>query len=146
MRRGRPPLGLDHVDSLPGDPAAKERLKTVLATLTGDLTVSKACERLSVSETRFHDLRRTALESMLAGLTPKPPGRPRKEAEDEEVLRLREEKGWLTEELEIARLRTEIAIWKPSLLRPPKPPPAEKGGSSPNRRRPRRRGGGRGGT
>jgi transposase-like protein len=133
------------VDSLPGDEASKERLKTILATLTGDLTVPEACDRLSISETRFHDLRRTALEGMLEGLRPKPPGRPRKETEDEEVQRLREEKEWLTEELEIARLRTEIAMWKPSLLRPPKPP-AKKKGSSRSRSRRRRRGGGKGGT
>jgi transposase-like protein len=128
------------VDSLPGDDAAKERLRTVLATLTGDLTVPEACRQLSISETRFHDLRRTALEAMLEGLTPKPPGRPRAPAEDEEVTKLRQENAWLTEELEIARVRTEIATWKPSLLRPSVPAP-EKKGSSPNRRRRRRRGG-----
>ena len=141
MARGRPPLGLGHVDSLPGDASAKERLKTVLATLTGDLTVPEACEKLSISETRFRELRRTALEAMLEGLRPKPSGRPKKEAEEEEVRRLRQEHAWLTEELEIARLRTEIAMRNPSLLRSPAPPP-EKKGSSPNRRRRRRRGGG----
>jgi transposase-like protein len=145
MGRGRPPLGLGHVDSLPGDDAAKERMRTVLATLTGDLTVSEACERLSVSETRFHDLRRTALEAMLEGLTPKPSGRPREPEEDEEVQRLRQQNAWLTEELEIARLRTEIAVWKPSLLRPPAPP-GKKGGSSSSRKRRRRRDAGKGGT
>ena len=134
MGRGRPPLGLGHVDSLSGDNAAKERMRTVLATLTGDLTVAEACERLSVSETRFHDLRKTALESMLEGLTPKPPGRPAEPEEDEEIQQLREENDWLTEELEIARLRTEIAMWKPSLLRDPVHTP-EKKGSSPKRRR-----------
>ena len=145
MGRGRPPLGLGHVDSLPGDACAKERLKAVLATLTGDLTVPEACEKLSISETRFHDLRRTALQAMLEGLAPKPPGRPREQAEDEEVQRLRQEHAWLTEELEIARVRTEIAMRNPSLLRPPAPA-AKKKGSSPNRRHRRRGGGGKSST
>ena len=55
MGRGRPPKGLSHVDSIPGDPEAKRRLKAILATMSGDLTVKEACEHLGVSESRFHD-------------------------------------------------------------------------------------------
>ncbi len=42
-RRGRPPKGIDHVDSLPGDPAEKDRLKVILLTITGALPVQEAC-------------------------------------------------------------------------------------------------------
>jgi transposase-like protein len=140
MGRGRPPKGLSHVDSLEGDAAEKERLKTILATLNGDLPVREACRRLEVSESRFHELRHSALQSMLAGLAPRPPGRPAQEREPKEVQELRERVAWLEEELEISRLRTEIAMWKPSLLRDPEPPPEKKGSSSKRKgRRGRRR-------
>ena len=70
----------------------------------------------------------------------------------DEMRRLLARLAWLEEELEVSRLRTEIAMWKPSLLRNPRPPPAEKGGSSPKRKRKknekkgRRRSGGGGAT
>jgi hypothetical protein len=77
---------------------------------------------------------------MLESLSPRPAGRPPKPPEEDEVVRrLRGRIGWLEEELEIARLRTEIAVWKPSLLRDPIPPPPQKKGSSPKRNRRKRR-------
>jgi hypothetical protein len=148
MTRGRPPKGLGHVDSLSGDAATKERMKVLLATLTGDLSVPAACTRLGLGESRFHELRHQALEAMHDGLIPRPAGRPPKPPEeDEEVTQLKARIDWLEEELEISRLRTEIAMWKPSLLRDPISPPPEKGGSSPrrSRRKRRRKGGGRSG-
>jgi len=148
MARGRPPKGLSHVDSLPGSAEEKERLKAILATITGELSVQDACERLHVSESRFHEIRRAALTGMLDGLSPRPPGRPPKEEEPKEVQDLRARVSWLEEELEIARLRTEIAMWKPGLLRAPTPPPGKKRGpfSKPRRSSRRRKGGGREGT
>ena len=53
MGRGRPPKGLSHVDSLPGEKAEKERLKTILATVTGDLSVKEACGRLEPEEPHY---------------------------------------------------------------------------------------------
>jgi hypothetical protein len=135
MGRGRPPKGLSHVDSLPGDAEEKERLKTILATLTGELSVKEACERLLVSESRFHEIRKTALGGMLEGLSPRPPGRPAKKKEPKEVRELKARVAWLEEELEIARLRTEIAMWKPGLLRDPALPSKKKGPSSKLRKR-----------
>ena len=146
MGRGRPPKGLSHVDSLPGEKAEKERLKTILATVTGDLSVKEACGRLEVSESRFHELRQTALNAMLTGLAPRPPGRPAKEREPKEVRELRERVAWLEEELEISRLKTEIAMWKPSLLRDASPSSPEKRGSSSKLKRGRGRRRRRGGT
>jgi len=140
MGRGRPPKGLSHVDSLSGDAAEKERLKTILATILGELPVQEAAARLGLSESRFHELRQSALRGMLAGLAPRPPGRPAKKREPKEVKDLRERVAWLEEELEISRLRTEIAMSNPALLRDPVPAPKKKGPSSKSQRRPRRRG------
>ncbi len=133
MVRGRPPKGLSHIDSLPGDVESKQRLKTVLATLLGHLTIAQACSELSISESHFHEIRRRALAGMVTGLEPRPPGRPPNPVEEEEVSSLKQQVEDLREELQIARLRTEIAMWKPSLLRDPVHPP-EKKGSSPKRR------------
>ena len=136
MTRGRPPKGLGHVDALSGDEASKDRMKAILATLTGDLSVPEACARLGVSESRFHELRHVALTSMLEGLAPRPPGRPPKEPEeDEQVTRLKERLAWTEEELEVARTRTEIAMVNPELLRDPISLPLQKKGSSPQKRR-----------
>ena len=141
MTRGRPPKGLGHVDTLASDATTKERMKAILATIAEDLSIPEACARLGIGESRFHELRCQALEGMRDGLAPRPAGRPPKAPEeDEEVSRLKGRIGWLEEELEIARLRTEIAMWKPSLLRDPISPAPEKGGSFRKRvRRERRR-------
>lgn len=134
------------MDSLPGDSAEKERLKAILATLSGELPAKEASEQLGVSESRFHELRQAALKGMLSGLAPRPPGRPPKERESPDVQALQERVAWLEEELEISRLRTEIAMWKPSLLRDPAPPPEKRGSSSKGKGRRRRKRDGRGGT
>ena len=76
MVRGRPPKGLTHIDSLTPDPESRKRLKAVLATLMGQMTVAEACSRLSLSESCFHELRHRALAGMVDGLEPQPPGRP----------------------------------------------------------------------
>ncbi len=141
MARGRPPKKLGHVDALPGDEATKDRMKAILATLTGDLSVPEACGRLGVSESRLHELRHVALTAMLEGLAPRPPGRPPKEPEEsEEVRLLKAQRAWLEEELEIARTRLEVALVNPSLLRDPISIPPGKGGSSAKKRRRKRRG------
>jgi hypothetical protein len=132
MGRGRPPKGLSHIDSLSGDPESRKRLKAILGTLLGHMTVAEACSQLSLSESHFHDIRRRALAGMVDGLEPRPPGRPPLPVEDEEVSTLKQQVEVLREELQIARLRTEIALWKPSMLRDPVHP-REKKGSSPNR-------------
>ena len=135
MGRGRPPKGLSHIDSLSGDPESKKRLKAVLATLLSQMTVAEACQELSLSESQFHEIRRRALAGMVEGLAPRPPGRPPNPVEDEEVSSLKQQVEDLREELQIARLRTEIAMWKPSLLRDPVHTPEKKGSSPKGRRR-----------
>lgn len=126
----RPTKGVEHVDSLDGDAASKERLSTVLETIAGIRSVESACARLAISPARFHDLRRLALEGALAALTPKPAGRPRAPGESPEVARLKAENSNLKCDLEAARIREEIALVMPHVLQRPSAP--EKKGSRAN--------------
>lgn len=123
----RPTKGLEHVDSLVGDEATKARLKAVLETLSGELSVEEACRRLEVSPARFHELREEALTGALLALSPRAPGRPAAPAPDPELLALRKKTADLERDLEAAHIRTEIAIVMPHLIHHP-PRAGEKGG------------------
>lgn len=119
MPAGRPPEGLGHVDRLDGDDESKRRLRIVLATLLGELTVIEACERLGVSESRFHEMRRQALEGALASLRPGVPGRPKGVDEDPVIDRLEgleRENRELRIELQASYVRTELALGMPQVL------------------------------
>jgi transposase len=119
MAVGRPPEGTRHVDRLEGPEETKRRLRVILETLREECTVEEACERLGVSEARFHALRHQALRGALAGLAPAAPGRPRK-VEEEESSRVRQLERQVEElkfDLQAERVRTEIALTMPHLLR-----------------------------
>jgi transposase-like protein len=129
--RGRYPSGPEFVDKLPGDAAAKERLRVVLETLTGACRVSEACQRLNLSEQRFDQVRIEALQAALAALGPKPIGRPPRESSptDDELEQLRSRVVELEALLRVQTVRTEVAailphttaaVEKKSLLRLPK--------------------------
>ncbi len=124
MRVGRPPFKSGHVDGLEGPGREKERLRAILRTLSGDIPVAEACEELSLSRTHFNDLRVRALQAALDGLIPQVSGRKRKvlEVEPSEVERLRHENLYLRDELDIARVRTELALVMPHVLREPVSP------------------------
>ena len=49
----RPGKGMDHVERLDADATSKARLKAILETLSGALSIDAACERLSISPSRF---------------------------------------------------------------------------------------------
>lgn len=118
MPAGRPPKKSDLVDSLDAGNMERERLRIILQTLSGEVSVVEACELLDVSETRFHDLRTQALEGALSALAPKPRGRPHKHEETpEEVQKLKEQVDDLTFELQAQRVKTEIAVTMPHLLK-----------------------------
>jgi hypothetical protein len=126
--------GSEHVEGLDGSEQAKGRLREVLRAIAGEITVEEACRALSVSEARFHELRRQALLGAIEALEPKAAGRPpapRPTAEVEALLRENEE---LRFRLEAAQTRTEIALVMPEvLLRPPvekKGSPRPPGGKS----------------
>ena len=116
--RGRLPSGPEYVDQLPGSELAKERLKVVLETLAGTCRVQEACERLQISEPRFHQLRLQVLESALGSLEPRSPGRPPKTLTpaEEQVVQLQEQLSDKEIELRAAQARAEIALVLPQVV------------------------------
>lgn len=119
MKLGRPPVGLGHVDRIEGPEDLKERLRAVLATLTGDMTVDQACEQLGVGPSRLHEMRRQALEGALVGLMPGRAGRPpagtgvktdREHALEQQVRDLEKD-------LHGTLVRSELALAVPHLFR-----------------------------
>jgi transposase-like protein len=118
MRHGRPPVGLGHVDRLQGSDDLKERLRVVLATITGDLSVEQACEHLGVGPSRLHEMRRQALEGALAGLMPARTGRPSAatDAKTDRERALEQKVQDLEVDLQAALVRTELALAMPHLF------------------------------
>jgi hypothetical protein len=103
------------VDKLPGDAAAKERLRVVLETLSGECRVQEACERLNLSEQRFDQVRIEALQAALLALEPKPLGRPPRASSPAEAALacLRARVAELEGQLRVAAVRTEVAAILP---------------------------------
>lgn len=120
-RRGRPPKGPELVAQLDGSDAAKERLRIILETLAGTMSVVHACALLGIGETRFHEMRQEALAAAGAALEPKPKGRPptpEPSEEARELQRLREQVLDLSIDLRAAQIREKIALVAPQLLKP----------------------------
>lgn len=128
MTRGRPPLGAGHVDGLDGSESSKERLRLILETLSGELTIAQACDQLGIGETRYHKLRREALSGALDALEPRAPGRPRRVESDEEqrIRELEAQVGDLEEEIVCSRVRLELALTMPHVLKIPDGDPLQK--------------------
>jgi len=118
MGAGRPPEGPKHVDKLEGDEEAKRRLRIVLQTLSGERSVEEACAELGVSASRFHEMRREALQAALDGLAPGVSGRPKRPAEVDPSRQttLEDENRELRLELQGSLVRTEIALLMPHVL------------------------------
>ena len=114
----RPPEGVGHVDRLEGPEDLKWRLRVILETLLGRVSVAQACEELGVSESRLHELRQQALVGALGALMPKPAGRPATAEtttarEKDLEVRIQE----LEVDLQAALVRTELALAMPELFR-----------------------------
>lgn len=144
MPAGRPPRKEKIVDELPAGELERQRLQVILKTISGELSVPEACNQLNLSESRFHDLRRKALEGALGALALRQAGRPRKvdEPEPGQVKELEEQVRELEFELQAARVKTEIAVTMPHLLRekPGKAGKAKKAKKrGPQRRKPKPR-------
>ena len=111
MKRGRPPQKSALVDAISGPEETKNRLRVILATVSGELTIPEACKQLKIGETRFYDLRAQALEAAFKGILPGVPGRPSKE-ETPEQAKLREMQQRLDAmelELKTAEIKVELA-------------------------------------
>ena len=85
-------------------PEVAVRYQTMLAVLSGELTVSEAARRLSLSRNHFQSLMHRALGSLIQGLGAHRSGRP---SRPEEEKRLREEAEQLRQENERLRQRAE---------------------------------------
>ncbi len=118
-RTGRKPLGPALVDHLEGSEWAKQRLEVILATVTGQLTIAQACERLGVQPARFYALRTKALEAGLHSLEPRPSGRPPhvETVEEAECAELQSQVEELEAKLKIAEVAEEIARTMPHLAK-----------------------------
>ncbi len=106
------------MDRLDGPEDLKWRLRVLLDTLAGRVSVAQACEELGVSESRLHELRRQALVGALGALMPKPAGRPvtsetTTPREKDLEARIQE----LEVDLQAALVRTELALAMPELFR-----------------------------
>jgi hypothetical protein len=118
VSRGRPPDGIGHVDRLDGPEELKQRLKVLLGTLDGSKSVEEACAELGVSASRLHELRKEALEGALQALQPRPSGRPAKpEAMTTKEQELQARVDALEEDLQLAYVRTELALAMPHLFK-----------------------------
>jgi len=119
-RRGRPGLGTEHVERVEATDETKQRLKVILQTLSGELSVLEACEKLGVSEPHFHRLRERALTGAAEALEARPAGRPAEvdDAADARVAELEDRLGEMTLELRASQVREQIAVLMPHLLQP----------------------------
>jgi len=120
-RMGAPTKGVAHVDAIDGSPLAKERAKTILRLIGGELTRAQAAEEMRVSVRRVRQLREAMLTSAVAALEPGKPGRPRNpepSAAERRVSELEATEQWLRWEIEASGVRERIAMVFPHLVRP----------------------------
>jgi len=119
MRKGRPAKGPKLVETLDGSEDAKRKLRIILETVTGKWSVEEACETLGIGPAAFHKLRSRTLQDAVHSLEPRPVGRPRQEVPKEatEIEALKAEIWQLKFDLQAARIREEIAVTMPHLLK-----------------------------
>lgn len=117
--RGRPPKGSGLVEGLEGSEHARERLRLILDTMAGKIAVEEACRKLDIGEARFHEMRCEVLQAAIGRLEPGRAGRPPKRTGEEssEVAALKKEIDDLKFDLQASRLREEIAVAMPNVLR-----------------------------
>src|SRR5688572_18084802 len=106
------------VESLEGEASIKAQLQAVLDVLAEKKSVADACAELGIGEATFHRLRERALGAALEALVPKRAGRPSKVPETPtEVEELKRALHETRVELEASRIREEIALVMPHLLK-----------------------------
>ena len=136
--RGRIPVGPEVVEQLQGSEKAKERLRVILETMTGDLRVQEACARLGICEQRFRQLRAELLQVALGSLEDQPAGRPRQPQEPAETAALRRQLEAMQRELRAAQVREEIALALPHVAVSGAAQAVNKASASPKKRPPPR--------
>jgi hypothetical protein len=117
--RGRYPLRLEEaVATIAASPLARERLKVLVATLTGQCRLQEACAQLGISEPRLQQLRQQFLQGALASLEPGRAGRPAKvpTAAEQRVQQLEAELAALQRDYQAALVRAEVNAVLPQVL------------------------------
>ena len=119
-RIGRKPKGPALVDGLECSDTARERLRQILRATSGEATVVEACAELEIGESRFHQLRDEVLQAAAECLEPRPAGRPAKPVGPSErrINELEARNRELTRQLEVERLRYELALIKSAAAGP----------------------------
>jgi hypothetical protein len=107
--RGRRPVGPELAEQLGGSAQARQRLRVILETLAGTTRVKQARAELGICAQRFEALRAAVIRAGIAALEPKPAGRPARAAPAPEVARLEARVAELEAELQVARVRAELA-------------------------------------
>jgi transposase-like protein len=122
-KRGRPVKGAELVEDLGGSQAAKQRLRIILQTLAGVMTVQDACAELGIQRSGFHKLRQQFLAHATGLLEPRPRGRQplQPSAAQIELATLRQEVTQLKLDLKAQQIREEIALVMPHLLKNKRP-------------------------
>src|SRR5262245_33157096 len=117
--RGRKAPGPEFVQRLQGAADAKRRLEVILQTIAGRMSIEEAARELGIATQRVHTLRAEALQAGVDKLTHRPGGRPRKQAtpEQQRIAELEQENERQRRELEVSRLRDEIATILPGRRR-----------------------------
>jgi hypothetical protein len=118
-RRGRPNKGADLVTDVEGSEQARQRLKIILQTLAGAMTIEQGCDALGVRRSGFHKLRRQFLARATDLLEPRPRGRQRRQASevDRQIAQLKHQIVQLKLDLKAQQIREEIALVMPHLLK-----------------------------
>ena len=119
-RIGRKPKGPALVDGLECSDTARERLRQILRATSGEATVAEVCAELGIGESRFHQLRDEVLQAAAECLEPRPAGRPAKPVGPSErrISELERCNRELTRQLEVERLRSELALMKSAAAGP----------------------------
>src|SRR6516162_2454897 len=135
--RGRRPVGPEYADKLEGSDTAKERVKVILATMAGTCRLKEACERLGISEQRFHQLREEMTAAAVKALEPGHAGRPAQTPTptEEQVIALQQQLQDKEVELRAAKAREEIALVMPEVKQEPVEPEKKMPQPPPKRRR-----------
>lgn len=110
MSKGRRTKGVGHVDNLVGGDEEKARLKAILATFSGELTVAEASRQLGITTSRFAKLRAEVLQGALDRLAPRPVGRPAKEVDEMALLKEEMERKQERADAERLILRTLLQV------------------------------------
>ena len=104
-------MGAKLVDGLEGTPGAKDRLRAILSTITGECSVPEAARSIDCHEANLYVLRGRMLQEAVQGLEPRTPGRKPKvrDEKDEEIERLRHELEKVKAALATVSVRLDLA-------------------------------------